>query len=283
MKNFTLVLVSLLLLLISSCKKQSSDNIDSAQDNAAFETEYAQIYDVVSDFASTDSHTGKTDDFILPNGARVIFTDSLLSDGDGLVFTIDYGLLDHGGSTKGIPCRDGRYRAGKIHVAMTDRWSNVPCVVNITITTADNYYVGNGSTMYQFSGLKTITRSSATAYTVEVTNATLQRDNGTATWSCNRTVAITYNAPGGVWDDEFEMIGTASGTNKNGMAFTVETLSPLKKIVSLSCLTTFVKGKWQLNSGDNTITVDYDPDNNEQCDKKVAVTVNGRTRTVEVW
>ncbi len=281
------ILISILgfivLLNINSCKKQTDDNIDSAQDNAAFETEFAAIYDAVADFSANNGNTGKTGELILPGAARVFFTDSLLSDSDGIVFTIDYGLLNNGGLTKGIICKDGRYRAGKIHVGMTKRWTSFPCIVTISISTADNYFVGNGVNMYQLSGLTTVSRSSETAFTIDISNATFQRDNGTAKWECNRTAAITLNSPGGVWGDEMEIIGTSSGTNKNGVSFTAETVSPLKKVISLSCLETFVKGEWQLSSGGNTFTVNYDPDNNEHCDRKISVSVNGKTKTMDVW
>lgn len=281
---FRIGIISVLLLTASSCRKELTESVLSAQDNAAMETEYSEIYDVVSDYISNDSKTGKTDDLVLPSGATVTFIDSLLYDGDGIAFTIDYGPLQHGGSNQGILCRDERYRAGKIQVGMTNRWSQTPCVVTIAISSSDNYYVGNGTKMYKLTGLKTITRTSGSSYSVEVTNATLQRENGVANWNSNRIVTQTYDAGIGPWNDVYQITGTASGTNKNGEAFTVEITTPLKKKIATSCLSTFVSGELLLtNSNGKVLSVNYDTYGNEACDKTATVTFNGQSRDIQVW
>ncbi len=279
-----LAMVILTAMVFTSCRRELAESIQSAEDNAAIETEYAQVYDVVADYASTDTRTGKTDDNILPSGASVSFADTTFTDGDGIEFTIDYGVLDHGASFKGILCKDGRYRAGKIHVSMDHHWSDTPVTINITISTADEYYVGNGTKMYKLSGLKTITRSSATSYSVTVTNATLQRDNGTISWSSNREITQTHDAGAGWYDDEYEISGSASGTNVNGVTFTVNTVTPLKKKLTLGCLSTFVSGDLMLtNSNGKMLEINYDSYNNEACDKSVTITYNGTTKVIQVW
>jgi hypothetical protein len=278
-------MVFVALLALTSCRKELAESIQSAADNAVVETEYAQIYDVVSDYASTDNRSGKTEDLILPSGATVIFNDTTFTDGDGIEFYIDYGPLDHGASFKGILCSDGRYRAGKIFVSMDKRWSDFPVTINVTIGGLPNeYYVGNGTKMYKVSGLKTITRNSATSYTVEVTNASFQRDNGTITWNSSRTVSQTYDAGSGWYNDEYTLSGTASGTNVNGVTFSVATVTPLKKKLTLGCLTTFIKGELLLtNSNGKVLGINYDSYNNEACDKAVTVTYNGNTNVIQVW
>ncbi len=280
-------LVSMVLIAaiaFTSCRKELTESIQSASDNAAIETEYAQIYDVVSDYASTDTRTGKTDDLILPSGALVIFNDTTFTDGDGIDFYLDYGPVDHGASFKGILCKDGRYRAGKIHVSMDHRWSDFPCAINVTIASSDEYYVGNGTKMYKVTGLKTITRTSTTSYTVEVNNATLQRDNGTVSWNSSRAVTQSYDAGTGWYNDEYTVSGSASGTNANGVTYTVVTTTPLKKKLTLGCLTTFIAGKLLVtNSNGKVLEVNYDSYNNEACDKTVTITYNGHTNVIQVW
>jgi len=287
MKNLRLLsLVVFAILAFTSCRRQLQESLQSASDNAAIETEYSQIYDVVSDYASTDGRTGKkeADSLFLPSGAVVVFNDTTFTDGDGIDFYFDYGPLDHGASFKGILCKDGRYRAGKIHVSMDKRWSDFPVTVNITIAGSDEYYVGNGTKMYKVTGLKTITRNTATSYTVDVTNATLQRDNGTVSWNSNRTVSQTYDAGAGWYNDEYTVSGSASGTNANGVTYTVVTTTPLKKKLSLGCLTTFVSGKLMItNSNGKMLEVNYDSYNNEACDKAVTITYNGKTNVIQVW
>ncbi len=282
LRLLTLVLITVL--AFTSCRKALTESIQSASDNAAIETEYSQIYDVVSDYSSTDARTGKTEDLILPSGAIVVFNDTTFDDGDGIDFYIDYGPLDHGASFKGILCKDGRYRAGKIHVSMNQRWSDFPCIINITIASSDEYYVGNGTNMFKVTGLKTITRNSATSYSVEVTNATLQRENGTVSWNSSRSVSQTYDAGAGWYNDEYTVSGSASGTNANGVTYNVVTTTPLKKKLTLGCLTTFIAGNLMLtNSNGKMLEINYDSYNNEACDKAVTVTYNGTTRVIQVW
>lgn len=279
-----LTLIAVATVVFSSCRKEFSESVQSASDNAAIETEYSQIYDVVADYASTDHRTGKTDDMILPSGANVTFADTTFDDGDGIEFTIDYGPLDHGTSYKGILCGDGRYRAGKIHVGMNNRWTNFPVTLNVTISTADDYYIGNGTKMYKLSGNKTIQRNNATSYRVIVDNATLQRDNGTVTWASDRNITRTYDAGPGWYNDEYEISGGASGTNANGGTFMVATLHPLKKKLTLGCLSTFVAGELTLTNGNGKVLdINYDSFNNEACDKTVTVTYNGQSKEIQVW
>ena len=281
-----LIWVTIAATVFTSCRKEANESIQSAQDNAAIETEYSQVYDVVADYVSTNPKTGKTDDLILPSGATVQFGDTTFTDGDGIDFTINYGPLDHGGATKGILCKDGRYRAGKINVSMDHRWSdiNFPNHIYVSIATSDEYYVGNGTKMYLLSGLKTITRNSTTSYSVEVTNATFQRDNGTINWNSSRTVTLSYDAGSGWYNDEYTITGSASGTNVNGVTFNVTTETPLKKKLTLGCLSTFVAGKLLLtNSNGKVLSINYDSYNNEACDKAVTVTYNGHSSVIQVW
>jgi hypothetical protein len=285
MKNIRLlILVTLPLIFIASCRKEVQESIQSAEDNAQIETEYAQIYEVVTDYAANNSRTGKTDDYMLPSGAMVTFTDTTFDDGDGVDFLIDYGPLNHSGSYKGILCKDGRYRAGVVHVGLSNHWSNIPSTLTIAISSADNYYVGNGNKMYKITGTKVVNRTSDSSYTVTVTDATLQRDNGIAYWNANRTITRTFDAGQGWLNDEYTITGSATGTNANGVAFTAQTVTPLLKKLSVGCLSTFVAGKLVItNSNGNTFSIDYDVFGNKECDKTVNVTYNGKTRTITLW
>lgn len=270
--------------VVSSCRKDLKESIQSAEDNAQVENEFSAIYDAVSDFAAEDNRTGKTDEYILPSGAVVSFIDSSFTDGDGVHFTIDYGPLNNGGSSKGILCKDGRYRAGKVGVLMSKRWSENGCEIVISIPSSNEYYAGNGSNMYKITGTKTITRTSATSYSVVVANATMQRDNGTVSWQSQRTITLTKDAGIGWLNDEYEISGSASGTNVNGDEFTVSTVTPLLKKLSLGCLSTFVSGTLKLeNSNGKELLLNYDTFGNQACDKTATVTYNGKSKNITLW
>lgn len=285
MKTTRIISLALLaMVLTTSCRKELQESLQSAEDNAQLETEYAQIYEAVTDYAASDYRTGKTDDYILPSGAVVTFTDTTFDDGDGVDFYINYGPLDHAANYKGILCKDGRYRSGVVHVGLTNHWSDIPCTLTIAISSADNYYVGNGTKMYKLTGTKIVNRISPTSYSVTVNDASLQTDNGIAYWEATRTITQTHDAGQGWLNDEYEVTGSATGTNANGVAFTVQTLSPLVKKLSIGCLSTFVSGELKLtNTSGKELTVDYDVYGNQECDKTVNVTYNGKTKTITLW
>lgn len=280
-KIHILLLIAATTFLLSSCKKEVDENFQSAEDNAQIETEYSHIYDVVADYASTDSRTGKTDDYILPSGAVVTFTDTTFNDGDGVDFMIDYGPLNHTGSTKGLLCKDGRYRAGKIHVGLSARWSDIPCTITIAISSADEYYSGNGSKMYMITGTKVVERTSDTTFTITITDATLQRDNGMVSWSANREVTLTHDAGLGWLNDEYTVTGSASGTDANGVEFTGQIITPLVKKLSLDCMRTFIAGEVTVtNSNGKVFSINY---GDLSCDNTVTITYNGKSRDITLW
>lgn len=280
--HFCLALVGLL--FFSSCKREFLESVQSAEDNAQIETEFSQIFEAVADFAASDGRVNKTDDFLLPSGATVTFTDSLFNDGDGVDFDINYGPLNSGGNAKGRLCKDGRYRAGIVHVGMTNRWSEIPCVVTIAISTSDQYYAGNGTKMYQITGTKTVTKTSATKYEVVVLNATMQRDNGSVSWNAERTITKTKDPGIGWQNDEYTIEGSADGINANGDAFTAQIVSPLVKEMSLGCMSTFVKGKISVtNSNGKVLSIDYDSFGNAACDKTATIYFNNRSRNIILW
>lgn len=286
MKNYVLpALCVACLFLASSCKKEVEESIQSAEDNAQIENEYAQVFDVVRDFVASDYHTAKTDDYILPSGATVTFTDTTFDDGDGVDLLINYGPLTHSGTMKGIECGDMRYRAGVVHAGVTGRWSTYPDTLTIAISAADNYYVGNGTKMWKVTGTQVIVRSSDSTYTQTVTDATLQRDNGTARWAANRQIRLISDAGAGWAEDVYGYSGTAEGVNANGVAYTSEIGNELFKKLSVGCLSTFIAGNQTItNSNGDSFVINYDPDGNGACDKKVSVIINAnKTRTFELW
>lgn len=282
--RFTFMLTLLGMLFFSSCKREFLESIQSAEDNAQIETEFSQIFETVADFAATDGRTAKTDDFLLPSGAIVTFTDSLFNDGDGIDFKVNYGPLNNVGSSKGRLCKDGRYRAGIINVGMSSRWSEIPCVITIAISSTDQYFAGNGTNMYQITGTKTITKTSATSYTVEVLNATLQRDNGVVSWNAERTITKTKDPTSGWQNDEYTITGSADGINANGDAFTAQTTTPLVKLMSLGCLSTFITGKISVtNINGKVLSIDYDSFGDAACDKTATIYYNNRSRNITLW
>jgi len=265
---------------ISSCKKEkteTSETITSAEDNSTAESEFSAAFDLGDDVASSDGRLKKAGMTILPSGAVLVVTDSLFTDGDGKEFYVDFGPV---GTTvpKGKLCGDGRYRGGKINFSLSASYLNVGSVLTVTISDMDKFYSGNGADMTQISGTKVITRTQANQFTVVVTNGKAINEKGSITWAASRVITKIVDAGPGLLDDVFEITGSASGTNRNGEKFTVNIDVPLKKKVSVGCAQTFIKGKLTLKNTDSgkQINIDYDPFNNEACDRTAKATINGK-------
>ncbi len=282
MKKSRLMLVVAVLatMSMSSCKKdklEALETITSAEDNSTAESEFTSAFDLGDDLATNENRLKKAGSTILPSGAVLTITDSLFTDGDAKEFNIDFGPL--GTSMPfGKLCGDGRYRAGKINFILSAPYLNVGSVLTINISDNDKFFGGNGADMTQISGTKVITRVSVNQFTVMVTNGKATNINGTVTWAATRTITRTFDAGPGLLGDIFEISGSAAGTNRKNEAFTVTIDIPLKKKIEIGCAQTFVKGKLTLKNtvSGKEIKVDYDPFNNEACDRTAKATINGK-------
>jgi len=286
LKLITVVCFACSFAIMVSCRKAAlEESIQSAQDNVSVETEFGNVYDAASGYAQEDGLTGKTDATVLPSGAVVTFQDSAFvsQDGTPLTFTIDYGVLGSS-APKGLLCKDGRYRAGKINVSLKEKFGTADNQIVITIASTNDYYVGNGTDMRKVTGTKTITRQgSAKTWNMVVANATLETQNGTVQWNANRTLTQTVDVAG-AFGDEYTISGSAQGVNAKGEAFSVQTTQQLVKKVQIGCLSTFVSGILELtNSKGDKFTINYDPYNNAACDKAVEVAFNNKKRIVNIW
>jgi len=267
-------------LLSTGCRKDKGETLEtivSAEDNSTAENEFTSLFDLTDDFSSNDRRT-RAGNTILPSGALVVFQDSSYTDGDGVECTIDFGPLKSS-SPKGLLCADGRYRAGKVHIASTRRYFLDSAEITITIGDADQYYAGNdGVSLTNITGTMKLTRLSQSALHIDVTNARAINDKGTVAWQSSRTITKLIDAGPGILGDQFQITGQASGVNRSGENFTVSIDVPLLKKVELGCARTFVKGKITLTntSSGKTIAIDYDPFNNQACDLTAKATINGK-------
>lgn len=302
-KWISLLLVSGMIataIIINACKKDddktedkktTEESIESAENNAFMESEFNATMDAADDVASNRTFSKKDDAFnktetdstYLPSGAVVVFTDSVM-DTNGVAFYIDYGAL---GTTepKGKLCKDGRYRAGVLNITLSKPHHQIGSVLSISVPESNNYYVGNGISMWHVSGTKTITRSDTATRTIVVTGGKAQSDAGTITWAANRTVVRTIDGVWGLWGDRFTITGSASGTNLKGVSFNaaIDPNDPLVKLIQIGCANTFINGTVTItNSNGGELILDYDPFNNEACDRTARVTVNGKTKDITI-
>jgi hypothetical protein len=271
MKYRSIIITGICLLMLSTlstgCKQDPaspSDNIQSAEDNAVVENEFASVFEMVDDDATENPTFGKA------AVVAALTPDCLNRTVDTALRTITFDF----GDTNCL-CRDGNYRHGKVTAQFTGGYGEIGSTVVITL---HDYFV-NGM---EVNGTKRIERTGVAKFNVTVTGASVVTEEGTISWAAERTVERIAGAgtltP---WDDIYEYTGSASGTNRQGKNFTVTIDQPLKKKIQLGCLSNFVAGQLSIAvTGGATMTLDYDPIGGEPCDKIAQVTVVGVSRNI---
>lgn len=286
MKKALLLCTVAALLSVAGCKeKELNESVQSVEDHAQLETEFSQIYDMVADLVSTEGKTKKTDGYLLPDGVTVEYTDTTYTDGDGVDLTLNFGPLDHGTGVnyKGVSCKDGRYRAGKLRIGIDKRYTEIGHKLTVATSTSELYYVGNGTKMHQITGSEVITRTGQNTFTIEITDATLKRDNGIANWSADYTLTRTEPSTEGWWGSTYELTGSASGNNANGQNFTTTITSPLIKEISVGCAATFKTGAATVSNSGNNFSLEYDIDGAQICDRVVKVLLDGKSKEITLF
>ncbi len=185
--------------------------------------------------------------------------------------TIDFG-------TDGCTGPDGRIRKGQIVVVQTAEWW-VPAAERTTTFldfSVDGAQLEGTATLvnqgYDANGNITLTRTVANA------KITFPNDDVT-TWESQQQ--LTQIEGGGtpliLLDNVFEFTSNSSGINRNGEAFTVETIEPLVK--SKLC-PWIVSGIIQLDVAGKTLKLNYGTGN---CDKFGTLTLpNGAEMIIEI-
>jgi hypothetical protein len=259
------------------------DTIFAAQDNSEAETHYFATYEAIYDVVSTNGKLQKTESTILPASAILTFVDSLFTDGDGIEFTVDFGPLGTS-EPKGVLCRDGRYRAGMMHIKANSKFLSPDFKVDVMISESDNYFNGNGSDMIQLVGLTTISKLTLTSLQIEIKDAELILPDYRLSWNSSRVVELVSDKGPGIWGDVYQISGTSTGVNRFNETYTVTTVEPLIKRMEVGCARTFVSGKLQVSvtNTNKVINIDYDPYGNGACDLFAEADIMGKKTVYRV-
>lgn len=262
MKNvyFLLVAISVLLTLATSCRKDRKESLGNTitMDNSTAENLYSDLFKVTDNISSTEEG-------IRDNEIGCI--DSIYVDTTSTPRTV---LIDFGSDDCVAP--DGRMRKGQVLLTYTGRYREEGTVITITPL---NYTV-NG---YQLSGTKTITNLGLNnygdvAFSIVVDGSITAPGNAwTAQWDSNRIRTwVEGSNTLTIWDDVYEISGTASGINRNGLSYSVLITTPLRAEIGCRWL---VSGTMILTpEGYDARTIDF---GNGECNNGFSVTVNGET------
>ncbi|MCS7074754.1 MAG: hypothetical protein NZ108_09830, partial [Bacteroidia bacterium] len=209
------------------------------------------------------------------------------------ILTIQFDSTANNGM--GCLCRDGIYRQGTIRVQGYGRWGDVGSVLVVTL---ENYYVFHTQIKFQVNGARWIKIASPNTFEISTGAtanasgstgfATIQYinafNNAVSKWKNNGVLVKTKGVSTPVWifDDAYSLTGSAEGINRNGVPYTVNIVSPIitdfEKCTIASTGAGPIAGKWKLTNTSNNdfFDVNYDPLNNQACDRLFRVTYKNK-------
>jgi hypothetical protein len=276
MRNLIVSRLSMGLLLLGSglwvaqgCRKKEkafdpTEIQEAAGDQSTAEGESNFIGDVVDEQGEygPNRRVGGVDSTYLPRCAQVSY------DSTQRRLTIDFG------STNCL-CRDGVYRRGRIYVTFSGPvW---PAPGASALITTDSFYVNDNRHDVE----KVLVNVGLNSAGHRILRDTVRRHivttpNGTIQWSATREYRQTQGQNTWMrWDDVWFIGGSAQGTSRRNRPFTTQVTDSL--MVLGNCIFRVpVKGIIQLNTQNHTVILNYDPYNNQACDRVASVQVDNR-------
>ncbi len=257
---FSFLTLAIVFGMTTSCRKDRKESLGNTItiDNSTAENLYSDLFKVADNISSTEAG-------IRENEIGCI--DSIQVDTTSSPRTV---LIDFG--TDDCVASDGRIRKGQVLLTYTGRYRDEGTVITITPL---NYTV-NG---YQLSGSKTITNlglnnNGDVAFSIVVDgNVTAPGNVWNIEWNSNRIRTwVEGSNTLTIWDDVYEITGTASGITRNDLPYSVLITVPLRAEIGCRWL---VSGVMILSpEGYDARTIDF---GNGVCNNGFTVTVNGET------
>ena len=289
-KKIVLIITTVLLssILLNSCRKKGCTDEDatnyekkakkddgscdfstqSSDDHNEAQKEFDDIQSILDDALNKfNEDMDKSAEFLLSDTTCAILSvDTAYSEGGakGRVI-IDFGSTNCEGN-------DGRNRRGKIYIAYTGKHRSIGTIIT---TTFDNYFVNDN----QIEGTRIVETVSREVYNVQVRDAKITfTDATTINWETDVTRTWTEGNEEtlidifNIWNDVYDVSGTASGTGRYGLNFTVDITSVTLK---LEC---WLSGVFHPVSGSITVkpsgfanrVIDF---GDGTCDKKGTITI----------
>ncbi len=262
------------MLSLNSCRKDMEDTA-IGNDFATAEDLYSESQNISDEAAQKGTVSLKDDDAGgITSACALVTVDSISTPGTRKT-TVDFGTACVG--------NDGKTRQGKIFITHTGKYKDAG--TDITITFQD--YGVNGN-MVDNSSVKTIHNNGYNVanhltWTITVNGSVVLNNNrGTVTWTSNRVREMVAGEVTPLMSDDIYLItGNASGTSPHGGQFTANITSALRKDFTCSASRrNFTEGVIQITPQGKPIrTLDF---GNGACDNVAIVTVNGRTRTINL-
>lgn len=272
MKKLSFFLITAVLISSLACNRdedtlEPSENTQTSEDYTLADALFENVSDVSDQAADNNEdyfesggklHSGMT---YLGTCVNISF-DSALSSTENRI-TIDFGNV-------GCTGQDGRTRRGIVIVEYDGRYRDSGTVIT---TTFDNYFVDD----YQLLGTRTVSNKGKnnegqTYFEIVVNGTVITPDDEDITYISNRTRTWVEGEGTSIlipWlDDVYEITGSASGINRNGLNFEVDITNPI--VIKLTCPWA-IQGTYELRPDQLQVrTVDF---GDGECDAKANLTV----------
>lgn len=279
----------LALFFITSCTDEAGlvfteDDSVTVENEAVVESYYEDTDDLTAVAVAGDDAT-KEGGKVSTGGRNIIINDFRLDCADVVIEAADNSTLLHPRGTIvidfGDGCEDdrGNVRKGKIIITFNGRRFLPQSSI---VTTFEGYSIND----IQIEGTRTVTNASGSledrpSFTIVVEDGKVTWPDGTfATRESNRKREWTRAA--NPINDEWSVTGNAAGTNRNEVSYTMEITDAL--IYKRQCAVTNrifmpVAGEKVLTTENRQMKINY---GDGECDRKIEVTINGKSRDVEV-
>ncbi|MFZ9631499.1 MAG: hypothetical protein ACO3AQ_05630 [Bacteroidia bacterium] len=275
------------LTVMQSCERineQKENGVQVASDYCSVQSEIGAIVEVADQIGDQTTAKGTPLKFFSDAfGKQAVITalDTTFFDGDGIEFEINFGpiSLPLSENQKGY---DGKYRAGKMHVKIQSHYQEKLSKLEVEIEKSDNFWVGrNPSQPHNVAGSFSMSRQDNKKHNISIESFEFF---GQKTLTLNGEFQLTkltsFNP--GMIGNQYQLTGKGSILISENEKHNWEIKQPLIKKVVPGCSGEFVNGMIELNNDDKSvvIAIDYDPFENESCDRIVRATVAGKSTDI---
>lgn len=282
-KLSVLVSLSMLLLLsMSSCERinhNSDTREETAADFAMVMTEIGSIIEYAEESCDQTNGKGTPLYFKLQNfnkDTRITVLDSTFYDGDPVEFTIDFGPAA-APLQPSQKCLDGRFRGGVIKVVLESHYIENTAKSHILIEKGSSFVFGTESKVFTIDHLEMdVDRQMRELLSFSIKHLEMD-DNHLELEGKLTTEKLSGLSTPGVFGDHYQLQGDGH-LEIDDEDFQWNIGSPLIKKLEPGCGMIPVKGLLNLTieKTNRDIVMDFDPFNNESCDRILRITNAGK-------
>jgi hypothetical protein len=270
------------LISMQSCERineHKENGLQLATDFCVMQSELASIIEVADEMGDQTTGKGTPSKFVLGafgKAASVKILDSTFFDGDAIEFEINFGpnKLPLSENQRGF---DGKYRAGTMHIKIQSHYIENTAKLELKIDKSDNFCVGANPNQPKNMAISCSTiRQDAKTHSLAIESLDLFGQKKITLEGTVQLLKLNNSNPG-VIGNKYQILGKGILKDSDDDQ-SWEIMQPLIKNVVPGCSGEYINGMLELKDSDNSNTtiLDYDPFENESCDRIVRVTIAGK-------